>query len=36
MSYLIVACSLNPESRSLVLAQHAEEALRQAGVRWIL
>ena len=32
MSYLIVACSLNPESRSLVLAQHAEEALRQAGV----
>ena len=31
MSYLIVACSLNPESRSLVLAQHAEEALRQTG-----
>lgn len=32
MSYLIVACSLNPESRSLVLARQAEEALRDAGV----
>jgi FMN reductase len=31
MSYLIVACSLNPESRSLALAQQAVEALRQAG-----
>ena len=31
MSYLVVACSLNPESRSRVLAQQAEEALRQAG-----
>ncbi|MEO2044763.1 MAG: NAD(P)H-dependent oxidoreductase [Nitrospinaceae bacterium] len=31
MSYLIVACSLNPESRSLVLARQAEEALRSAG-----
>jgi NAD(P)H-dependent FMN reductase len=31
MSYLIVACSLNPESRSLVLARQAEEVIRQAG-----
>ena len=31
MSYLIVACSLNPESRSLVLARQAEEALSSAG-----
>ena len=32
MSYLIIACSLNPESRSRVLAQQAEDALQQAGV----
>lgn len=32
MSYLIVACSLNPGSRSLVLARNAEEALQKVGV----
>lgn len=32
MSYLIIACSLNPESRSRVLALQAEDALQQAGV----
>ena len=33
MSYLVVACSLNPESRSRVLADQAQEALRQAGAK---
>ena len=31
MSYLIVSCSLNPESRSLALARQAEDMLLQAG-----
>lgn len=29
MSYLIVSCSLNPKSRSLVLARRAEDVLRE-------
>ncbi len=33
MSYLIVACSLNPESRSRILARRAEATLSQAGVK---
>ena len=33
MSYLVVACSLNPESRSRVLADQAQEVLLQAGAK---
>ena len=34
MSYLVVACSLNPESRSRVLADQAQEEKPIAPLRW--